>query len=120
MAKADFCGGQIAYYNNGNFVATCNVPDHDVCILTKVGRVAKSMCGISPKGRPLGLMAGWMLRGMLCDDKEEHWQPDNFELPLSERKGARRALETAPGAEDLWQFEREDPNAEEGEPLNQW
>ena len=62
-------GGTMYFYrHDGRFTAVCTNPFHGQCILTRhLGK--RSHC----KGRPVGLMAGWLAVGPLCETKADHW-----------------------------------------------
>ena len=89
-ARVEVGTGTIAYYSNkGAFQATCRV--HKQCALTRVGSRARVQPALPAKGRPLGLMAAWLLAGGGHPTKEAHMaclRGLNYDM----RKAAREEL----------------------------
>ena len=100
--------GRLSFYpKDKRFEARCPNPAHGRCILT---RFAKE--GPSRSGRPLGLMAHWVL------NHSQKLQPEHIYAPdpsLSLRQEAMEIMKGSPGMLPLLQAERKQ-NVDAGEP----
>lgn len=111
LSSVNFCGGVIAAYpdksnpTRGRFQATCGNPLHGPrCRLTRAmhGSVRKQN---SAQGRPLGLMAAWLLVAHLAEDAIDH----DAMIPLltqDQRAAAREDIKELPGGIELFSAER--------------
>lgn len=111
-----FPSGRITFWPaGGKFEAICRNPAHGKCVLTRTHRAKQGLTpsGFPKGGRPLGLLAAWLLKADHTDSKEAHWSTDVLGSSFAEREAGRRFVETAPGGDMLLGLER--PRAE-GEP----
>ena len=100
--------GQIAYYKRyDRFQATCE--KHDSCRLSRASR-PKCFDPTRPaRGRPLGLMAVWLLSQAHYDSKADHHNVFSLALlatGMEDRRDARNHLLAMPGGEELSSYER--------------
>jgi hypothetical protein len=100
-----FAFGTISAYRSGDLVATCGYPGHARCRITRTVQLQGSRTK-SAKGRPLGLMAAWLL-----DDAHQsqaaHCQAAKAKAySFEQRRAARTALRNTPGSEPLFEKER--------------
>ena len=79
--------GKVTWYRQGLFTCLCQNPNHQKCILSRSSRPGRKPA----QGRPLGLMAAWLEKGMTLPDKASHWGPLGWPT-FEERSTARRAL----------------------------
>ena len=115
VASVDFFGGTIKYYAKGDFVAYCAVHSDSAakvaCVLTRTARAGKK----AAQGRPLGLLAAWIMAADEHDCKPEHCKRCNFP-PYDDRCFARTALSAVTGADELFAYERPPREGEDEEP----
>ena len=107
-------GGAIYYYeHDGRFTAVCDNALHGSCVLTRSNTRAAGM-----RGRPLGLMMGFLAVGALHDTKESHWaELGDLVGNHAVRSELRLALSGIPGSGDLLAKERPRDAGEPDEPL---
>ena len=97
-------GGKLSHYAEKKFMtAICDNKAHGKCVLTRttVGRAGQ------PDGRPIGLMAAWLAKGLDLGTKADHWK--SSEWPSFEERSAARtdfAKLTHPDAVGLQTAER--------------
>ena len=82
-------GGQIRYYAQGVFTATCTDTRHGRCVLTRSARPGRR----TAQGRPLGLLLAWLAAGTSLDSKAEHWGEAMQLLTLTLGQGIVRLLQ---------------------------
>lgn len=116
-------GGTITYYaSNNNFEARCFAHYGERCTLTRTAAATASARSSGPlPGRPLGLLASWLLVGSLCEDKRTHKDAGNLKRLASAtcfeyRKADRQTLMAAHGAQELAAHERPAADGEGEEP----
>ena len=108
--------GRISYHlSKEAFECQCSQPGHVGCTLSRTSKGRRVGEGVVA-GRPLGMLACWMLYGAQCASKEQHrskqaWR-DNFSL--AEREAARLWLAQQQGSDLLFACERAQ---EDGEPV---
>jgi len=65
------------------------------------------------QGRPLGYLTAWLLRGLLCDSRDEHMDAEQRRgIPHTERADARQWLALQPGGANLLRLERQPRDGE--------
>ena len=104
-------GGRITWYRQGFFTAQCQNPAHGRCVLTRSSEEGRR----APQGRPLGLLAGWLARGLELPDKASHWLKTNWPS-LEQRQHSRALLDDAEGGPELLDCERPQRPEEGPEP----
>lgn len=112
-----FPWGRIAYYESKHsFEAVCRNPAHGKCVLTRSSRGRAVGAGKPPRcGRPLGMMAAWLLKGHV-GSKEEHWAPENLQAGRAERQAGRDFIKGAAHGHTLLSHERPKADGEASEP----
>lgn len=112
-----FPWGRIAYYESKrSFEAVCRNPAHGKCVLTRSSRGRGGGPGVPPRGgRPLGLMAAWLLRGNVAG-KGEHWAPANLHGDRSARRAGRNFIKAPAHGFALLSHERPKADGEGSEP----
>ena len=111
LLSATVEGGQLSYYPQGYFTATCKDPRHGKCVLTRT-----ALGGQRPaQGRPLGLLVSWLADGKNHSSKEGHWNKGTWP-DLDARRRHRALLAAVPGGDLLLEQERPLAEGEPGEP----
>ena len=115
--------GYIEWYKDpsgvsrGVFRAVCTDPAHqgrEPC--HKLASADGATGGKGPTGRPLGMLAAWLLR--IADDGEErHEHVLHKKFQLRERMAAREKLREEPNSERLFRKERPRRGGTVGDPL---
>lgn len=116
-AMVVFPHGKISFYASKNVMeATCRVPSHGKCVLTRTVRCRQGTEEhLVPKGgRPLGMLAAWLLKAGAAETKEAHWA--FVRAPLAERVAAREYIKQAEHGPELLAMEREQKPTEPEEP----
>ena len=100
----------IVCYRSGTFYAYCRHCDHGVrCKVSRSGANAKTK-----RGRPLGFLHWWLLRARHHGSAADHTL-DVF-ASRADRRAARDALKTVPGAAGLFEREKRRNSDSESEP----
>lgn len=114
-------GGVISFYRStGNFQATCACDRHtpaNSCRLTRTHKPSQAMSR-KGQGRPLGLMAAWLLSCETFGSSSEHkdaWGL-NFAKDRNRRRDGRAALKACPGYAALAAHERPSGAGSDSEP----
>ena len=99
-------GSWIAFYKSKNtFEAHCPNDNHVSCVLSRSNTDWFTFAdGSKGGGRPLGFMMAWLSMSSVAD-KHDHWADECFQWSKDERETHRILLCTAPGADELLQYE---------------
>jgi hypothetical protein len=121
IARIDFPDhGTISFYIDGRFEAVCRHPAHLPKNRCRLTRTSVGSGDSEAQGRPLGLMAAWLLASSDFASKEEHNNPFAlFILDFPARERARQRLRHLPGAAQLLDAERV-PSPNEGPEPEGW
>ena len=120
LARVTFeYGGSISFYRDGRFEAVCRHCDHlprGRCRLTRTCYgTGNDTC--PAQGRPLGLMASWILTQSNFADREDHTDLYAvYSQSHEQRCLAREQLKMLPDAADLLSHERKQRPDEPEEP----
>ena len=109
--------GEIVHYSSNNdFAAICCNPKHGPrCILTRKGFVPGRKR--QPGGSPCGFLLAWLMAGLHCESRDEHWAFTDLPLMFEERKECRRRIKEFVGGRQLLTFEKpKDTEAQDSEP----
>ena len=115
LCTVDLGGDTLIYYRDRRFVAVCRRDAHQLPNRCRLERSAEGSGypSRSAQGRPLGLMAAWLLycnendAGVSCENKEEHISLFFLCcLDHATRMRARRHILTLPGGAQLAAYER--------------
>jgi hypothetical protein len=111
----------ISVYADGRFEAVCHHEDHVPrrrCRLTRT-REGSDDPAAAAQGRPLGLIAAWLLSNQDFSDKSEHSSIFAvFLQSLAARQAARVRLKALPGGVELLGYERRQRDGEPEEPID--
>ena len=114
------CGSTIASYADGRFEAVCRVASHNETCRCRLTRTWYGSEDSEAQGRPLGLMAAWIIHAGEHNSAASHCELFSlFVLDHGIRTRARDQLATMPGAEALLSQERK-PRAGEGDEPEDW
>ena len=99
-----------------NFFAVCALHGHD-CKRSRASTeaAAKNILRNPGQGRPLGLLAAWLMKGARHKDSFSHKNCMST-IARSERVDARKLLKTSPGFHEFSELERAKFSGEDSEP----
>lgn len=116
-AMVVFPHGKISFYGSKQVMeATCRVPEHGTCVLTRTVRArAGTEDDPAPKaGRPLGFLGAWLLKASHVSTKQEHFA--TADCHLRDRVTARDYIKGCPNGHELLALERPQKPTEPEEP----
>ena len=132
LARIRFAGGStISYYRDGRFEAVCRCRTalataageavrHTPlgrCRLTRTAKESEDPAGSTAQGRPLGLLASWILHGGEFHSTKEHCDLFGvFMQDVGRRRTARDFLQKMPEGLKLCKYERPQRPGEPEEP----
>ena len=110
--------GRISYYAYGNrFEASCDSSIHTICRLTRTSRADRRDRN-EAQGRPMGLLAAWLLANGLFTTKMDHRETAVImSFSHEERMDARAYITALPNGPLLLSYERMQRVGEGIEPL---
>ena len=114
-------GSKISHYKDGRFEAVCwpHKDSQPKCRLTRTSKTGDPNDPENAQGRPLGLLAAWLME---CDaleisSRDQHCDPSSLlRLTPDVRNKAREVLMSLPGGAKLASFERPRKLGEPAEP----
>ena len=105
-------GGNLMHYaSNGDFVAYCDNPDHDRCVLTRTSFPSKRS-GRVGQGRPLGRLCAWLM----CNDQATRAEHLQHVPSLEDRRRCRQLYRSSAAFRQLEALERPRADGEASEP----